>query len=505
LNENSTARQPEIDTPVETWLWPAFARGIRDNIIGEVVFQLIRIAGFLVLVRALMPSDFGLFRVLVTISAIVMTINELGVPGTLVQRQMLRSDHETSAAWANLAVSAFTAGALYVTAPLIARAMAMPAMPPALHLLCIPILLEGMISVPIARLTRRMKFGVLALAEVVGEVGFLATAMTLLVLDLPRWSLAGGLAARMSCHALMIWSVEPYVPRGKPSWKAVLELRGFAGSVVAGRFLCTVSSNADYLLVGRLLGSSALGFYSIAWDLLRFVPDRLYKVADRVTVPAFCRIQDRPEELRRAFLNFLDQMNRLIEPPLVCVAIAAPELLLVMYGPHWIGAATPLRILSVGVITIGLRAGMGSVYYSKGWPSFDVYLHGFRLLLIAIAISITSSHGLFWVCVAMSAVEVSVSIIGQAVACLMIGAGIPAVSAALLPGFKTTAACGLAAVAGKILAVGLVLNGLCGLAVIVLPPSAAFFAIEGGRARQMIRGAFAFSGSRVTEPVQGQA
>ena len=63
---------------------------------------------------------------------------------------------------------------------------------------------------------------------------------------------------------------------------------------MAGRLLCTVSSNADYLLVGRLLGSSALGFYGMAWDLLRFLPDRLYKVAGRVTVPAFCRMQDRP-------------------------------------------------------------------------------------------------------------------------------------------------------------------------------------------------------------------
>ena len=41
----------------------------------------------------------------------------------------------------------------------------------------------------------------------------------------------------------------------------------------------------------------------LAWDLLRFVPDRLYKVAGRVTFPAFC-LQDDQQELARAYRDF---------------------------------------------------------------------------------------------------------------------------------------------------------------------------------------------------------
>ena len=108
---------------------------------------------------------------------------------------------------------------------------------------------------------------------------------------------------------------------------------------MGGQILHAISCNADYLLVGRLLGSTALGFYGMAWDLLRFVPDRLYKVAGRVTVPAFCRMQHEPEQLRRAYLSFLGYMSRLIVPPLACIAVAAPELLRQIYGPQWVAAA----------------------------------------------------------------------------------------------------------------------------------------------------------------------
>src|SRR5258708_18895415 len=41
---------------VEGWPSPAFARGVRDNVIGEVGLQAVRIGGLVVLARALAPS-----------------------------------------------------------------------------------------------------------------------------------------------------------------------------------------------------------------------------------------------------------------------------------------------------------------------------------------------------------------------------------------------------------------------------------------------------------------
>ncbi len=79
-----------------------------------------------------------------------------------------------------------------------------------------------------------------------------------------------------------------YVPRRLPGVPGgARDLVRFAASVWAGRMLITLSSNTDYLIIGRILGSSMLGYYSIAWDLLRFVPDRLFKVVGRVMLPLF--------------------------------------------------------------------------------------------------------------------------------------------------------------------------------------------------------------------------
>jgi O-antigen/teichoic acid export membrane protein len=483
LQDNRAGATPQ---PSQTWVWQAFARSVRNNLLGEAGVQAVRVGGMVVLARALAPSDFGLFRVLITVTTIVMIVNDFGVPDALVQRMDLRAEHESTGAWVNLALSLFTAAALYLGAPLMARAMAMPALPPALRLLCIPLMLEGLAAVSTSRLTRRLDFGRLAMAEVVAELAFGAAAIVLLVAGYPRWSLAGGLAARLAGHALTVFSAEPFLPHGRVSRRALGELQGFAGGVLSGRLLFSISNNADYLMVGRLLGSSALGFYGMAWDLLRFVPDRLHKVAGRVTVPAFCRMQERPAEMRAAFLNFVGYLSRVVLPVLVCVALAAPELLRGIYGAKWIGTATPLQILSVGLIGVGTRGAIGAVYYAKGRPSLDVYLHGLRLALIAVAIFSTAPGGLLAVCVAMSAVELGISAIGHLIACRLLGTNLLAVAAAMVPCLKTTAACAAAILAGKALAANLQLDGVTALAAIVMPAAAAFAWLEAGTARELI-------------------
>jgi PST family polysaccharide transporter len=212
-------------------------------------------------------------------------------------------------------------------------------------------------------------------------------------------------------------------------------------------------------------------------------------VAGRVTVPAFCRMQHEPEQLRRAYLSFLGYMSRLIVPPLACIAVAAPELLRGIYGPQWIAAALPLRILSIGIITIGLRAGMGAIYYALARPVFDMYLHGIRFVLIAIAVIVTASSGLLWVCAGVSAVEAACSVIGQLAACRMLGVGLGKVLRTLIPGFTTAAGCAAATVAGRALANNLGVSGLPELLLMLALPAAAFLLIEARTVREMLGGA----------------
>src|ERR1700688_2635592 len=295
---------------------------------------------------------------------------------------MIGLAHEAQAWWLSMITALGGGLILYVAAPFSATVMDMPSLTGGTRLLCIPVLLDATAVVPSARLRRVLNFSALAAADVFAEVAFISVALLMVWRRMPVWSLPAGLAARFAAHAIAIWAADSPLPRGLPTRQAARDFARFSVSAWGSRIMYVLSSNADYLLVGRLLGSTALGFYAMAWDLLRFVPDRLYRIAGRVTFPAFCQLQDDHEALSRAYLDFFDYMARVVLPIAACASIAAPEILRTVYGPQWVPSALPMRLLATGLAFCGLRLGIGSVFYSKNRPALDMYLHGVRLTLL---------------------------------------------------------------------------------------------------------------------------
>ena len=456
----------------------AFGRSVFSNILGEFGVQTVRIGGFIVLARVLEPKDFGILRVLIAISMAATMLITLGIPEALIQREDLSEYHESTAWWISLVAATGSGLLLYWGAPLLAWAMAMPPLISFVRLIALPVVLSGTTAVANARLRRQFKFAALATSEVTAEIAFVSTALLLLGLHQNRWCLAGGLAARISVQAAVVWVAEGYLPIHWPSRAAARDIIGFCATVCSGRLLVVLAGNADYLMVGRLLGASALGFYSMAWDLLRFVSDRLYAVAGRVTLPAFCRLQQDGETLAAIYQGFIGLISRIILPLMACAVVAAPKLLVGIYGPQWIPAAVPMRLLSGGLALAGLRMAIGSIYYAKGRPSFDVYVHLLRLALIITGIGLLARTGLVGVSLGMGMVEASVSIFGQLLVCALTGIGLVRIGAAMMPGMKLAAVCAIATFVGEFIATFCHIPGPLLLLVIATPPAIVFCTIE---------------------------
>ena len=490
-----TPRLPATDNPPDhaernCWLWSAFARSVRDNMVAEFVVQALRVGGMVVLARALSPHDFGLFKILVVVSTFAMLVNEAGIPDALIQRRDLSPAHHSTAWWMSIGLAILTSSLLYGGAPALAHIMKMPELRQGMRLLCIPFLLEGAAVTANARLRRDLRFSALAAADVLGEFAFLAVALGLLWRGLPTWSLAAGLAARFGVHAITILVAGGKITLGLPTSSAARDLGHFATKVLGGRTVDALSSNVDFLLIGRLLGSSALGFYSMAWDLLRFVPDRVFRIAGRVTLPTFCHLQDQTDQLARAYLNFCSYLSRIILPIVLCAAIAAPELIKTIYGPKWLPAAVPMQLLACGLLLVGLRLAIGSVYYAKNHPEFDFYLHATRLVLVVVTIFGLASTGLVGVSMGRSAVEAVMSIAGQWLVCLLLGIGMTDLVVAIMPGVGLALMCAVAVVAGKITASACGAQGVATLLLIMGPPALVYCWRESSTAMRMFADMF---------------
>jgi hypothetical protein len=128
-------------------------------------------------------------------------------------------------------------------------------------------------------------------------------------------------------------------------------------------------------------------------------------------------------------------------------------------------------------------------------------------VLIVIAVTVTASSGLLWVCAGVTAVEAVCSVGGQLVACRMLGVGLGKAMRVLIPGFTTAVGCAAATVAGNILAANLGCSGLLELLLMIALPSAAFLLIEARTVREMLGGALGpvSIDDRLANPSEGPA
>jgi O-antigen/teichoic acid export membrane protein len=285
-----------------------------------------------------------------------------------------------------------------------------------------------------------------------------------------------------------------------PRTRAARDLAGFALSVWAGRVIQAASETSDYLLIGRILGGAPLGLYGMARDLLRFVPDRLHRVAGRVTYAAFCQLQDDDRELARTYTNFFGSIARIVWPIMVCMAVTAPDLVSTAYGPQWIAAALPLRLLTAGMIAAGLNVAISSIYFAKGYPSLDIHLNGLRLILMVAAVVALRHTGLLGVVAVVSGVELASALVAQYVCCRFTGLGARELIAETMPGVRLAIACGLVAAVGEVTTHAWGGAGPQALLVAGIPAAIVYLHYEASNLITMATRAF--GGQANSEPIQ---
>jgi O-antigen/teichoic acid export membrane protein len=106
-------------------------------------------------------------------------------------------------------------------------------------------------------------------------------------------------------------------------------------------------SNADFTVVGRVLGTSALGAYTLAWTIASVPVDRISSLVGRVTPAFFSAVQTDPTSLRR-YLSLLTEGLAFVTLPL-CLGLflTAHDFVTAFLGPQWTAVTVPLQLLAL--------------------------------------------------------------------------------------------------------------------------------------------------------------
>ena len=323
----------------------------------------------LVLARLLEPKAFGLVALASMLVLVVQYTQGAGIASALIYR---RDDVKRAAA--TVLVFSSLAGlplyaATYFLAPLFADAVNAPGVTEVLRVLGIIIVIQGLGVAPGAILERELNFHLKARADVAASVTQAGVAIGMAFAGAGVWSLVAGQLAGTAVQTAGSWLLVPERPSPRGAdWRILRELFRYGRFVSASNLLSLFNATVQNVVVSRLLGATALGYYWVAFRIANMSSEAIGYVIGRVMLPAYSMLQDDRAASRRIFLQNLQRVALFALPISVTLAVAANPIVRGLLGEKWAPIETPLRIIAAYSLVRALAATAGPVMMGAGKP-----------------------------------------------------------------------------------------------------------------------------------------
>jgi PST family polysaccharide transporter len=275
-----------------------------------------------------------------------------------------------------------------------------PAATPLLRTLGLTFTLEALGSVHLVRMQRDLQFDRVFIPDAGRSLLKGAVSVALAVAGMGAWSLILGQLAGVVAAVVLSWVMFPWRPRLTIDGPLAKKLISYGLPLFGVSVMWVLAVNLDYVIIGRRLGSEALGIYTLAYRLPELLVVSLMIGVSRVVFPAFSTLQGSRDGLRRGFLMATHYMVLVTFPLSLGLAIVADPIVRVTLGSEWLDAIPVLRVLAIFVLVASMMDADGDVYKAIGRPGLLFKLNLFHIVLLVPALLLGVQHGLVGVALA---------------------------------------------------------------------------------------------------------
>ena len=349
-----------------------------------------------ILTRFLELEDFGIMQIAMPIVLFLMIFNDVGLGPALVRAKDPSRQMWSSVLWTNLVLGLIMTGGLFMAADFFANFFREPEVRPIIQTLSIALILNCLCIVPGAWLQREFKFKEMTIVEVVSIwCGITAAVVSAAMFNAGAWALVYQQIAMFTVKTAMLWSFARKVEvRFEYSFREIWAVFGFSSSLLGTRFITFITQNAPNMIIGRLLGSAALGAYSIAYRIM-IVPIQIFAYGlTSVLLPTMSQFHEDTARMKAACLRTYRLIALITFPAMAGIVALAEPIVLFTLGEKMIAAGPVLVWLApVGAIQ-ALLSSQGAMYMALGRADILLKWATIEMILVTIGFSVSIQYGL---------------------------------------------------------------------------------------------------------------
>ncbi len=334
-----------------------------------------------ILARLLTPDDFGLVGYAVTAITFLDIVNNLGVGSALIYHT---EDERTSttAFWLSLLFGVGLLCVGWIMAPYAGIYFRDPRVVPVTRALSFTFPINALGGIQASVLYKKLAFGRMLIPDITMALVKGAVSIGLAMFGFGAWSLIWGQIGGAFVSSVVYWIITPWHPSFAFDTKVARTLVSYGMNIVWVDLISEVLLNLDYLLVGRYLGSVALGLYTLAFRMPDLMILQFARVLGQVVFPVFTHMREVPGNLTRAFSQVLRYVSLVTVPLGIGLALVAGPLVLSLFTSKWAGTIPVVRAIAIYAMLLSLVYNAGDAYKAEGRPQVIVWLSLARLTLL---------------------------------------------------------------------------------------------------------------------------
>tara|TARA_R110002049_G_scaffold252264_1_gene427096 strand:+ start:229044 stop:230441 length:1398 start_codon:yes stop_codon:yes gene_type:complete len=359
----------------------------------RVISQILTWVATLLVIRLLSPEDYGLMALAAVVIGLLDILDDMGLASALVKKQQI-SEKFVQQIFGMLFI--FNTGfyvILYLTAPLVADFFGDQRLAIIIQVLGLQTLIRIFFYIPNAMMRRNMEFRSVSLIRFVAVVGQSLSILALAYYGHGVWSLVYGSLVYTAVQTLGAMMVYRSVVRPSFSFAGIGEALSFGGLITVHRLLYYFYNAADAVVLGKIVGQKALGYYSVAMQIACLPMDKFMMILNEVGFSAFSTIQDDQQKMNELLCKAVRLLGIVVFPVFIGMSCTAPELVSVLLGEKWTAVTIPLQIVSI-VMALKMMNITDPLLFAMGRPDVGVKALAIGCVIMPIAFYIGAQWGL---------------------------------------------------------------------------------------------------------------
>ena len=376
--------------------------------LGDLGSRFLFLAGYIVLARFLSPSEFGLVAIASVFIVILDVVIDLGFGPAIIRHDDLTNSLTQTAFWTNTLIGLASAGILFLGAGQAASFFGSPELKAVLEATCVVLVFDGLANVPLSLLRKRREFRRIAMVEVGAGFASLVLGVALALGGFGVYALVAMLIVSSMLRMLLGFIFSRWGPEVRFSKRDFRELAAYGIPLCGTRVYTKVAVSVDQFLIGRMLSTSLLGAYRLAFQIVEIPTQIVAGVLHRVFFSLYAEHGNDRDTIRKAHLLATRSVAFFTFPALLGISALSERIVLVFFGERWIEMAPILAFLAVISLFRNVGVLNDILYLSQGATGlqFKVILVLRSIVILGTVIGVQFGiMGLLWGLLAARAIN----------------------------------------------------------------------------------------------------